>query len=261
MGRATGTGTLILVALVACGGGDDDGLEVGELSCPEDVHARFQVYVLDDIPGVFGEYDDRPGIGLGLDTEDGCRTYIVPEQDDGNDGGDGDGPPQAMDIGVVRLTGIEPELALMPADDNTYRSSFAEYVPGAEVGVTGGGEGTGAEPFDIRVVAVPALTVASTTYIAAGGEDLTLTWDPADSPAGTRVGLYAELGGFDSDVLECWWDDDGQGTIPAADLAILPGGDSFDIALLTRIDYAAVETERGCAALQTWSRLDLDISR
>jgi hypothetical protein len=224
------------------------------------VHARFQVYVLDDLPAVLGEYDDRPGIGLGVETEDGCRTGTILD-DDG--GGDGDpGGPEAMDIGVVRITGTEPDLELYATEGNLYRSAFAEYVPGAEVGVSGGGEGSCVEPFAIDVVAVPQLTAESTSYTVAQGEDLVITWDQADSPAGTRIWLYAATSGPDTDVIECWWGDTGQATVPAAQLdEVLPGLDSFDIVTFTRIDHATTETERGCAALQTWTRLRLDIGR
>ena len=262
----------LALALTACSGergGDADGDAGGDTeadaggsaqACPADVHARFEVYLLDDLPAVLGEYDDLPGIGLGLETEDGCRTGTIPDNDDG---GDGDpGGRQAMDIGVVRITGTEPDLELMATDDNLYRSAYAEYVPGAEIGVSGGGMGSGVEPFAIDVVAVPELTAASTTYTVAQGEDLVIRWDQADSPAGTRIWLYAVTSGADQDFIECWWGDTGQATVPAAQLdGVLPASDSFSIVALTRIDHATTETERGCAALETWTRLRLDIGR
>lgn len=165
----------------ADGGDADDDAGGSQEVCPADVHARFQVYVLDDLPAVLGEYDDRPGTGLGLETEDGCRISTILD-DDGGGGCDPGGP-----------------------DGNVYRSAFAEYVPGAEVGVSGGGDASGVEPFAIDVVAVPQLTAESTSYTVAQGEDLVITWDQADSPAGTRIGLYAATSGEDTDVIECWW--------------------------------------------------------
>ena len=129
--------------------------------------------------------------------------------------------------------------------------------------MSGGGPGTGVEPFAISARGVPALTRPATPLTARWEEDLVVSWDAADSPPGTRLhlSLHLSCGAWDDCEVDCWSDDSGQLTVPAKDLATVfpPSGASFEGASLSRVHIGTAETELGCGVLETRSSLVLDI--
>ena len=167
-----------------------------------------------------------------------------------------------MDIGVVHVTGTDPELELAYGSSGyRYTSDHLLHRPGEPMAVSA--DGSGEEPFRLEVLGTSELTAPATSLTVPAGEDLVVVWDPADPPTGARVVFHA---GFD-DLwtfygLDCWSDDDtGQMIVPASELAWLVGDNGVvPGAHLRRIMHATTETERGCAVLQAESSyLSLDV--
>ena len=260
------------MVIAGCG-----GPEIPRPACPDRVNALFNIIGEDDNPYITGRYDDWPSYGIWLESEDGCTTYSTSNDDVAPDLCNGacsddercfarrcEPKPEALDVGVVRFTGFDRDVALSAGEALSYYSEYIPHQPGAEITVTGGGQSTGVEEFSIGVLAVPPLSVGWAELVATADGDLHITWDPADSPPGSRIEFYALSNGIIADSLECWSKDTGEMTVPAEQLdhVLSPeSGAGVTTAILRRISAGTVETEHGCGALQTMWTMDVDLRR
>ncbi len=272
--RAAG---ILCLAASACGdsGSGQAELDIPRPACPDQVNASFEFadYVYEPGHYVIGYYDDRPFHRVFVELEDGCTlTEICNEGDapspcsqctEGEACVDGTCVPApiTLDIGVVRISGTEPELSLSPAPDNHYGYGGEPplYAPGAQITVRGAGGDTGIDAFDVSVLGVPPLTVPSSVLTATSGQDLEVAWDPPEPPVGARVHFETVThDGWDSVYVDCWSDDTGRLTVPGATVDRIIRG-SFVGARLTRWTLGTTECEHGCAVLTTSSAIDMDI--
>jgi hypothetical protein len=249
---------VLAAALLACDGGEGEP-EIPRPACPDQVNATFELRQ----PGASflsatGVYWDAPAEEMFPSTVDGCVTRII------NIGDDPPDPRDLLDVGILLFTGPGFELAVSPTAFNEYATAGSDpsFAPGDPVTVSGAGGDTGVDPFEITARVVPDMTVPASTLSVPSDGDLELTWDPADSPPGTRVEFAArsEYGLDYTEFLSCWSDDTGAMTIPAGDFNKLrPGAGDPLHASLERVHSAAVETEHGCGRFEIRSAAPLEI--
>lgn len=258
--RAAG---VLLAWGVACGGADHP--EPPEQACPEWVNARFRLRWDESSVLVSGSYEDW-GRGSAEEAGDGCTTFTV------DNDGDVPGPcgggcssdeicyqeecvaaPRAMDVGAVTVTAPDSVVTLSRSPDDRY-GGIVVAAPGELITVEGGGPGTEVDRFAMSVRVVPPLTLPADHISSTEDGDLVVTWDPADSPPGTRVSYRASTDGISERHVECWSDDTGQLTVPAGDVVSSP-----DHATITRRAIGTAETEHGCGMVESFSSVDADI--
>jgi hypothetical protein len=284
---------VLLLVLAACGGDDDGGSGdggdrpdaadpdqpdggPGDRVCgPATRHARFSVTSTDSLGGVYGAWDDRPPPAPDVpEVEEGGCFFVGPASyfcDPPCDGtlctADGTCQPIPMTIaaGTVHIGGTDPELDLEPQPGNSYYTTESYpslYQPGDRITVSSDGA-DGVPAFEISARGVPELTVPWESVTATEHQEIEVTWNTDEgSPAGAQVVLH-----MDNDhhgvraYVECWSDDTGSLTVPAAvlDPLILAGesgiGTYIENAWMARRHRGTIETDAGCAVLDGESML------
>ncbi|HEU5056961.1 MAG TPA: hypothetical protein VFU21_10575 [Kofleriaceae bacterium] len=286
----------ILVLLLGACGGDDDGGGGGDggerpdaadpgrtdgggddgACTPARRHARFTVTASATMGGVYGAWDDRPYPAPDApEVEEGGCFFVGPASHFCDPPCDGatictadetcQPLPVTLPAGTVHIGGTDPELDLDPQPGNSYYTTENHpglYQPGDVITVSS--EGAGDVPaFEISARGVPELTVPWESVTATEHQDMTVTWDADDtSPAGTQVVLH-----MDNDhhgvraYVECWSDDTGALTVPAAvlDPLILAGesgiGTYIENAWMARRNRGTIDTDSGCAVLDGESQI------
>ncbi len=127
--------------------------------------------------------------------------------------------PTTQDLGVVTVQGLVVPVSMEPVTPgNTYFDTTLPnppWEPGAQLTLaTGGGI---FDPVTLHGVAPQDLSASSVTWEIVQGEPMAVIWDPPTDQAGTavRITLNVDLHGITPALLECWFDDDGQGEVPA----------------------------------------------
>jgi hypothetical protein len=286
---------LLLVLFIGACGGDDDGgggdngggpdaagpddpdAGNGDRACgPAAQHARFVVTSNAEYGGASGQYEDRPfPIVDQPEVESGGCGFFAPESyfcdpacfdNTICTAGETCKPlPAQIPVGTVHLAGTDPELDLEPTEYNSYYTTEnypSLYQPGALITLSASGEGD-VPAFEIAARGVPELTVPFEQLQAIEHQDMTVPWNVADdTPEGTRVVLHMDSDHHGTRAwVECWSDDDGEIVVPSAvlDPLILAGetgiGTYIENVYMARIHRGTVDTETGCAALESESML------
>lgn len=127
--------------------------------------------------------------------------------------------PTGQDLGVVTVQGL-----LQPVSMEAAAPGWAYYDtslpnPPWDVGVlltlqTGGGA---FEPITLHGVAPEAFSASELGWEVVSGEPLAITWDAptAESRTSVRITLNVDLHGITPALMECWFEDDGEGEVPA----------------------------------------------
>ena len=284
---------LVLLLLGACGGDDDGGGDRsggpdaadpdepdagdGDRVCgPASQHARFVVTSNEAYGGASGHYDDRPFPLVDRpEVEAGGCGFFAPESYFCDPACSGNTIctasetcrplPEQIPVGTVHLAGTDPELDLEPDEWNNYRTTEnqpAFYQPGDLITVSASGAGDVAA-FEIAARGVPELTVPFEQLQAIEHQNMTVPWNVADdSPDGARVVLHMDSDHHGTRAwVECWSDDDGELVVPASvlDPLILAGetgiGTYIENVYMARVHRGTIDTETGCAALESESML------
>lgn len=170
--------------------------------------------------------------------------------------------PTAQDLGVVEVFGLSSAVAMEPVTPGyTYfDTSLANppWEPGALVTVASGGGAFA--PFQLYGVAPASLAPVSMDWLVVEGEPLAVAWDAPAGPVRTEVALTLRLDqhGTTPSSVECVFDDDGSGEVPADVLAELMsrGVTGFPAGDLVRRTVDSAEVGEGCVDLTvTSSRL------
>jgi hypothetical protein len=245
---------LLVVVLVGCGGGSNDG--------PDSAVSPDAAAVADAGAGE-GEYrPDRkgivsiteaafagPSVGLFATLRDGaeplalelvardrdCAVYHRPEAgfcdplcEAGSYCNASDqcvANPMQTSAGTIAVAGLIAPLSFVPGEvgysvDSDLSDSDDYFTPGAAITASAPGDEVGA--FSVAVAGVAPLVTSTTLVSLYDGSDAVVTWEGEDDG---RVQLALRLGwhgGPTMELLLCETDDDGELTIPAALIAEFP---------------------------------------
>ncbi len=127
--------------------------------------------------------------------------------------------PQSQDLGVVTVRGLlQPVSMSATAPGWVYYDTTLPnppWEPGARLTLeTSGGAFS---PVTLHGVAPQAFSAPSLEWEIVGGEPLVVRWDPPEGEVDSRVRitLNVDLHGVTPALMECWFEDDGEGEVPA----------------------------------------------
>lgn len=170
--------------------------------------------------------------------------------------------PTSQDLGVVTVQGLLEPVSMEPVTPGyTYFDTSLPnppWEPGALLTLqTGGGA---FEAVTLHGEAPHAFSATSTTWNLVQGEPLAIGWDPPSDEAQSkvRITLNVDLHGITPALFECWFEDDGQGEVPAdlLDQFLSLGITGFPEGSFARVtaDQAPIG-DGGC--LDFWTTIDL----
>jgi len=170
--------------------------------------------------------------------------------------------PTSQDLGVVTVQGLLEPVSMEPVTPGyTYFNTSLPnppWDPGAALTLqTGGGV---FEPVTLHGVAPQAFSASNLTWNLVVGEPLPITWDPptGESSSKVRITLNVDLHGITPALFECWFEDDGEGEVPADLLEqfLSLGITGFPEGSFSRVsaDQAAIGDD-GC--MDFWTSVDL----
>ncbi len=174
--------------------------------------------------------------------------------------------PTSQDLGTVRVYGLLQDVAMEPVSPGfTYFDTSLPnppWEPGALLTLqTGGGT---FDPVTLHGVAPTDLESDSTMWEIVADEPLTIRWEPAGDDARTlvRISLMVDLHGVTPASMECWFQDDGEGEVPAALLAefLGLGTTGFPEGSFARVTADQATLGEGCMDFWTSVTLTPDIS-
>jgi hypothetical protein len=170
--------------------------------------------------------------------------------------------PSGQDLGVVTVDGLVQPVSMQASAPGWAYYDTSLPNPPWEVGdlltlQTGGGA---FEPVTLHGVAPEAFSASDPDWEIVLGEPLLVTWDAptGDARTSVRITLNVDLHGITPALMECWFEDDGQGEVPAALLErfLTLGTTGFPEGSFARVsaDQAAMG-EDGC--MDFWTSIQL----
>ncbi|MCB9765166.1 MAG: hypothetical protein H6739_35660 [Alphaproteobacteria bacterium] len=171
--------------------------------------------------------------------------------------------PEGQNLGTVTVSGLSTAVSMEPVEPGwSYFDTSLDnppWTPGDLITLRTG-EGV-YDPVTMHGVAPEALVIESADWYLTPGEPFTVRWDAASEGTRTEVVLRLRVDqhGLTPSALECVFEDDGEGEVPAAtfDSLVEYGLTGFPFGDLRRrtVDHAAL-SDGGCAEFHlTSSRL------
>ncbi len=174
--------------------------------------------------------------------------------------------PLEQDLGTVRVHGLLQEVAMQGAAPGyTYFDTSLPnppWTPGEIVRLqTGGGA---FDPVTLYGVAPQHLSAELADWGIEQGQPMQVSWQvpTGEVRSVVRISLNVDLHGVTPATLECWFSDDGEGTVPAAILSSFLdlGITGFPTGTFARATADQAELGDGCMDLWLSSSLTPDIT-
>ena len=279
--------TCILALGVFAGGCSDDGGDpdggvdgdggIGDLKgdcAPGTRVGRFTIDHALEYTSVSGKVRDGviPAEVPTLDNEAaGCKLWhtINPECDPACDPGytcDHDGTcvayPANKSVGSVTVDGLNKDVTLEPPSYFDTEMPHPGFDPGSPITLQAAGEDY--PGFTMYGRGVTPIELTGDTWIIKEGEDLTLSWIPADDEdAFVRITLNVDMHGVSPINMVCDLEDTGTATVPAAliDEFLENGVTGFATAYIYRMTADKVDIDPGCVdfLVRSWREGSLEV--
>jgi len=160
--------------------------------------------------------------------------------------------PSNQDMGIVTIAGLSTAVEMEPVfPGNTYFDtalSDPPFEPGALVTLTV--PGPGSEPIVLHGVGVEILSGLDPEWKINEGQDLVVNWAAPAEGSRAHVDLTVSIDqhGATPGLLTCSFEDDGEGTVPAAiiDQLISSGVTGFPTGTITRQTVDKADVLDGC---------------
>jgi hypothetical protein len=170
--------------------------------------------------------------------------------------------PVGQDQGEVTVAGLARDVFMRPVqpgflyfDTSLPRPPFAA---GALVQLRAPDAG-----FDLHGVGVEPLVVLADPWVVTDGQPLEVTWTPPATPgrAVVHLRLAVDQHGTSPATVECLFDDDGSGVVPAevTSAVVAAGVSGFPNGALSRRTVDRADAEHGCVDLVLHSRRTPDV--
>jgi hypothetical protein len=175
--------------------------------------------------------------------------------------------PLNQDVGTVTVDGLDKDIAMEPREPgNNYFDAdvphpiFDSNNQVVEMKTTAGY----LNEITLKGAGSNAIKPQADAWIVTPGEDFTVSWDapPSDTRAAVVLRLSVDQHGSTPTVLECVFEDTGEGMVPSAviDGLIGAGVTGYPNAGLTRGTVDSVQVAQGCVEFAVKSYLSVDVS-
>lgn len=169
--------------------------------------------------------------------------------------------PRATDQGPIFISGAAECVEMQPAEPgfNYFFNTLPQpgMTPGADMQLD-------ATNFTLHAKGVEPIAFPSGDWVMVRGEELIIEWETTSAPAKVAVSMSIDQHGSSPLRLDCLFDDDGSGTVPATlvDGLIDSGVTGFPAGLIERISADHTDIDAGCVDFAVSSRrphgLDVD---
>lgn len=171
--------------------------------------------------------------------------------------------PRNMNAGTVTVTGLLADVAVEANASNAYSNWMIPnpaFAPDSPIRLVA--PGADAPGFVLEGYGVTPVGVPNKDWTVMAGQDLVVTWDPADDEGEIRVTLNVDQHGTAPATMYCDFEDTGSGTIPAGLLDALLGygisGIASGYVYRTTVDSVAIT--QGCVELNVYSATEADVT-
>ncbi len=167
--------------------------------------------------------------------------------------------PANHSVGTVTIEGLSSDVAMDPTMTNDYFDTTIEhppFAPGADIVLTASGDDYAA--FAMVGQGVAPIETSDETWIVRSGQDLTMTWTPADQEhAEIYIRLNIDQHGNSPVEIVCSVPDTGSADIPSSviDQLLGFGVTGFPSGNLARRTVDKVDIEPGCVQFTVFSHL------
>lgn len=166
--------------------------------------------------------------------------------------------PEAQDLGQVTVAGLRVDVRMDPVQPGFRYFNTSLPHPAFEAGDLLQLRADSAEDgaFDLHGIGVEPLVMPASEWLMARGVDMQVAWTPAAGRAHVQLAMRIDQHGASPATVFCDFDDDGNGTIPAAivDDLIDAGVTGFPSGSLSRRTVDNAQTGGGCVDLITQSQ-------
>lgn len=171
--------------------------------------------------------------------------------------------PEAIDLGPVTLAGLVRDVSMDPVQPGAryFDTSLPHPAMTAGALLQLRTEGGPLGPFDLHGIGVAGLELDGAAWVLDRGQDLTVRWSPAPGRSHVRMEVRIDQHGISPSTLVCDFDDDGEGSAPAAivDALIDAGVTGFPNGTLSRRTVDQATVPGGCVDLVTQSVRNPDV--
>jgi hypothetical protein len=173
--------------------------------------------------------------------------------------------PESQDLGTVTMTGLDTEVALEPVPPgySYFHTTLPHPAFQPDSLITLFTEQRAFEALKLHGFGVQDMVPSDDRWILYSGQDLAVTWEPADGEARSEITLSMNIDqhGITPATVICIFQDDGVGSVPTAliDELIVAGVTGFPSGTLRRRTADSVSVAGSCVDFEVSSPRGVDV--